>query len=261
MQSPTNAQIRAWARENGLAVSERGRIPARVLDAYAAAHGGAVETAPVEAEPVTAAPVEEPAAPAPLPAPQPEPPTVEPPPAFEPVAQSPADPQPSFAARYRERGLLLPIAALLVISLVGAALYLLLRDDDPAPREAGGTGEVTFEDVRLGDCTAEIPEGVTLTVRVLPCSQPHEGEVYATFELSGDDYPGPSEVERFALGGCQREAVAALPPDDETLYDLVYLAPSEQTWDRGDRTVSCVLSDPNGEPLVGSVVAGTAQRR
>ncbi len=249
MQSPTNAQIRAWARENGLTVSERGRIPARVVEAYAAAHG-AVEEPAVE-EPA----VEEPAATTPAPAPEPTP---EPP--FEQVGQFPADPQPSFAARYRERRLVLPIAALLTLTLVGAVLYLLLRDDDPAAREAGGTGEVTFEDVGLGDCTAEIPEGVTLTVRVLPCSQPHEGEVYATFELSGGDYPGRSEVERFALGGCQREAVAALPPDDKTLYDLVYLAPSEQTWERGDRTVSCILSDPTGEPLVGSVVKGTARR-
>ncbi len=241
MQSPTNAQIRAWARENGLAVSERGRLPARVLDAYAAAHG-----------PVAGPAVEEPAAM--TPAPESEPPT------FEPVAQFPVDPQPSFAARYRERRLLLPIAALLTLSLLGAALYLLLRDDDPSAGEAGDTAEVRFEDVRLGDCTAEIPEGVTLTVRVLPCGEPHEGEVYATFELSGDDYPGSEEVERFSLGGCQREAVAALPPDDETLYDLVYLAPSEQTWERGDRTVSCILSDPTGEPLVGSVVKGTARR-
>ncbi len=256
MQSPTNAQIRAWARENGLAVLERGRIPARVLDAYAAAHGGGTNTAPDQAAaataPVQGAPVEEPAATTAVPTPGL--------PVLDPFAQSPVDPQPSFAARDRERRLLLPIAALLTLSLLGAALHLLLRDDDPSAREAGGTGEVTFEDVRLGDCTAEIPEGVTLTVRVLPCGEPHEGEVYATFELSGDDYPGSEEVERFSLGGCQREAVAALPPDDETLYDLVYLAPSDQTWARGDRTVSCILSDPTGEPLVGSVVKGTARR-
>ena len=160
------------------------------------------------------------------------------------------------------------VGALLALDLAGAALFLLLRDEPPprAPGAADAAGpsgagrEVMFDDVRLGDCTDQIPEGVTLTVRVLPCDQPHEGEVYATFELSGDDYPGAGEIERLALGGCQREAVAALPPDDKTLYDLVYLAPSAQTWDRGDRTVSCVLSDPTGKPLVGSVVAGTVRR-
>ena len=235
MQPPTNAQIRAWARDNGLAVSERGRLPAHVVAAYTAAHDGQPAQAQQHSAPVDAEQVEAPA----------------------PAAPALTDPQPSFAQRYRERRLVLPIVALLALTLLGAAAALLLRDDTSRD---GATGEVAFDDVRQGDCTAEIPEGVTLTVRVLPCSEPHEGEVYATFELSGDDYPGQREVERFALGGCQREAIAALPPDDETLYDLVYLAPSEQTWERGDRTVSCVLSDPTGEPLVGSVVAGTVRR-
>lgn len=36
--SPEVAAIRAWAQENGHAVSERGRIPATVVDAYRAAH-------------------------------------------------------------------------------------------------------------------------------------------------------------------------------------------------------------------------------
>jgi hypothetical protein len=34
------AQIREWARENGYEVNERGRIPANIVAAYRAAHGG-----------------------------------------------------------------------------------------------------------------------------------------------------------------------------------------------------------------------------
>jgi hypothetical protein len=30
--------VRSWARENGFSISERGRIPSNVLDAYHAAH-------------------------------------------------------------------------------------------------------------------------------------------------------------------------------------------------------------------------------
>jgi len=33
------AEIRAWARESGYDVSERGRVPAGVMQAYADAHG------------------------------------------------------------------------------------------------------------------------------------------------------------------------------------------------------------------------------
>src|SRR5690606_34599680 len=36
--SPETAAIREWANENGHKVSERGRIPATVIDAYRAAH-------------------------------------------------------------------------------------------------------------------------------------------------------------------------------------------------------------------------------
>jgi hypothetical protein len=34
-----SGDIRAWAKEHGLAVSERGRIPASVVEQYQAAHG------------------------------------------------------------------------------------------------------------------------------------------------------------------------------------------------------------------------------
>jgi Lsr2 len=32
--SPSNAEVRSWARQNGLTVSDRGRVPAAVLAAY-----------------------------------------------------------------------------------------------------------------------------------------------------------------------------------------------------------------------------------
>lgn len=237
---PTNAEIRAWARAQGMVVSDRGRLPARVVQAYAAAHGTPAPE-PVAPEPVAAEPAE-----------------IDPQSATRPEPAAEGLDAPPRRARRRPGWQLAALGAVVALTLLGAVLFLVLRDGDPSGTTASGA--VTFDDVELGDCTAEIPEGVTLTVTLLPCDEPHEGEVYATFELSGDDYPGAEQIERFALGGCQREAVAALPPDDETLYDLVYLAPSEQTWEQGDRTVSCVLSDPTGKPLVGSVVEGTARR-
>jgi hypothetical protein len=37
--SPSNAEVRSWARENGLTVNDRGRVPASVLSAYREANG------------------------------------------------------------------------------------------------------------------------------------------------------------------------------------------------------------------------------
>ncbi len=36
---PTNADVRAWARQTGLSISERGRVPGSVMAAYRDAHG------------------------------------------------------------------------------------------------------------------------------------------------------------------------------------------------------------------------------
>jgi hypothetical protein len=36
--SPSNADVRSWARDNGLTVSDRGRMPASVMAAYLSAH-------------------------------------------------------------------------------------------------------------------------------------------------------------------------------------------------------------------------------
>jgi len=36
--SPSTAEVRSWARENGMTVSDRGRVPASVMTAYRNAH-------------------------------------------------------------------------------------------------------------------------------------------------------------------------------------------------------------------------------
>jgi hypothetical protein len=42
------AAIKAWARDNGYEVSERGRIPAKIVEAYRAAHEGPKQKAPAK---------------------------------------------------------------------------------------------------------------------------------------------------------------------------------------------------------------------
>jgi hypothetical protein len=49
--------VRAWARENGMKVSERGRIPGDLLAAYEAAQGGSTSPAPKESSGETSATV------------------------------------------------------------------------------------------------------------------------------------------------------------------------------------------------------------
>jgi len=57
VDSPSTSQVRQWAREQGVPVGDRGRIPADLVAQYLAAHG--------RARPVAAAGRRAPAAPAP----------------------------------------------------------------------------------------------------------------------------------------------------------------------------------------------------
>jgi hypothetical protein len=56
--------VRAWARENGYQISDRGRIPAEVTEAYSAAHSsrkGAAKKAPASKSPAKKAAAKAPA--------------------------------------------------------------------------------------------------------------------------------------------------------------------------------------------------------
>lgn len=53
--TPDTSAVRAWARDNGLAVAERGRLPAEVHAAYAAANGGGKTAKPAKAAKATKA--------------------------------------------------------------------------------------------------------------------------------------------------------------------------------------------------------------
>lgn len=49
--TPDTSAVRAWARSNGYDVADRGRLPADVTDAYAAAHGQGSTAAPASGKP------------------------------------------------------------------------------------------------------------------------------------------------------------------------------------------------------------------
>ena len=51
MSEPTQGQLRSWARSQGIAVGDRGRLPATVRSAYAAAHADPAISSP---QPATA---------------------------------------------------------------------------------------------------------------------------------------------------------------------------------------------------------------
>ena len=273
MTTPT-AAVRAWARANGHVVSDRGRIPAAVQAAYDAAH----------AEPEVVAPPP-PAVPPPAAAPPPGQAPWGPGQPSGWYAPGPFPPAPgrdgfSVAAlvlgilpalggilaivfgaialsrirRSGRRGRGFAIAGIVLGSLwlLGIVVAVVISAAAEADRDAAGAvvgaGDVEALELRVGDCAAEPPVGNTLTIRLVPCGEPHAAEVYAEFSLTGNAFPGDDEVARFAGGGCRRRLTEVLGAGAGR-YDLYYLHPTRQTWRGGDRGVSCLAGAPDGEKL------------
>lgn len=345
MAEISGAEIRAWARANGHVVADRGRIPADVVAAYAAAH----RKAPRARKAPAAVPTPEPA----VDAPEPEEPAAEsygrpelelepastdptydqpeveapssppyvppaeraagggawapPPPAWG-APPPPSAPQwaapatgpgggpPAYGAppeqargtsgfaiaalvlgiipilagllgivfgivallrirKTSQRGRGLAIAGIVLGTLWLVALTALIiaaamsEPERTADGRVTGRGTVILDDLRVGDCPASAPDEGARTTKVVPCTEAHRAEVYATFPLSAPSFPGEAEVTRFATGGCNERLATFVGQGRVDSFDIFYVAPNDRSWPLGDREVICLLTPTGGGML------------
>ncbi|NKY41359.1 septum formation family protein [Cellulomonas septica] len=148
--------------------------------------------------------------------------------------------------------------ALLLLALSGCALL----GPEEAPRESPG-GQITESadadvfSVQVGDCinVSGMEEDTEMeSLPVVPCTDPHDGEIYAETELPEGDFPGDAEVQAQGEEFCaaEFETFVGIPYDDSALY-LWPLTPTQAGWDGvDDRVVQCVL-DTDGELVTGTL--------
>jgi hypothetical protein len=84
--------------------------------------------------------------------------------------------------------------------------------------------------------------------------QPHEGEVFAVFDLPAGEYPGAAAVDDEVSKECNTR-LGAYSPSAETDPDvgLFSVYPLEQNWRRGDRQVVCLATASSGGTTTGSI--------
>lgn len=162
--------------------------------------------------------------------------------------------------RIRDRGQTgkgLAIAALVISgcwSLVLAAgitwVALTSAERDTAGRVTDA-GDLEAFEIAVGDCFNQPDGAMVLSVAAVPCTEPHELEAYATFDLIGSDFPGNTEVGREADERCTArfEEFVGMAYADSVL-ELYILHPTEESWTSlDDRTVLCAITDPTGGPV------------
>ena len=123
---------------------------------------------------------------------------------------------------------------------------------------ACSSGDSVFE-LQVGDCfddeyvNGEIPSEIS-DVPLVDCSDLHDNEVYAVFEVNDASYPGQSALDATADEGCFVRFEPYVGRDYyESSLDFIYMTPTSDSWDEGDREVVCVLYAMDLSKLTGSM--------
>jgi Septum formation len=138
-----------------------------------------------------------------------------------------------------------------------------------APRDEPG-GEITASaeadafEILKGDCIdllaldgyGDSPEGDEFEVEsvpVVPCAEPHTGEVYAELVMEGNEFPGAEAMAKKFDEWCYAEFEKFVGLSyDESVYGYTGFYPTQETWDQlDDRTLQCIVSSE--EPVTDSL--------
>jgi hypothetical protein len=157
--------------------------------------------------------------------------------------------------RSRRTGLVaLGVLVVLVVLIVGG--LALFRD-----RISGDVNSL-----QVGDCidspssTSEITD-----VQHQPCSEPHDGEVFALPTYVGADgapYPGADAFATFVRDQClpavEGYTGRTLDEIDAAGLSYAYFYPTASSWtDNNDRGVTCYINKADGSKMTGSVRSST----
>jgi hypothetical protein len=141
----------------------------------------------------------------------------------------------------------------LVLSGVWIVIIVLVSTLSGNATRQSSTGQITHRgnldvfSLTTGDCfdnptdTSDI-ENVT----AIPCTQAHDSQVFAKFDLSGADssYPSQASLNKQADAGCNSRTASIDKTKVSDAMQIRVLFPEEDAWNDGQRTVSCLIVNP-----------------
>ena len=156
--------------------------------------------------------------------------------------------------RTGQRGRGLAIAGL-VLSAVWVVLFIIiavvgnLGSATRSPSTGGIThsGNLSVFSLSVGDCFNNPPGATSLTtVTAIPCTQAHNAQIYAKFNVSGSivNYPGTSSLTRLATSGCNARVGILDKSKITNSMTIRFLYPLADSWLGGNRTIACMIANP-----------------
>jgi hypothetical protein len=132
------------------------------------------------------------------------------------------------------------------VSLQDLTYTYVLRKTHPVDLDHLKVGECLLDgSLGLDDSSAEFP----VAPRVSSCRTPHDAEVFLMTKPWGLDakFPGDESAQNTADSRCRETFSSYIGISwEDSRYQYVSVAPSNSTWDGGDREILCVVFDPEG---------------
>lgn len=144
-----------------------------------------------------------------------------------------------------------------ILAALGFVIYGAATDAD---RDSSGAivggGSVDAFNVRAGDCFNDygsFDDEVT-SVPGVPCSEPHDNEAYAVFDVTVDSYPEGDGMWDLANESCINRFSSFVGTEyEDSSLDIITLYPSPDSWKQDDREVVCAVYDMAENKLEGSM--------
>jgi hypothetical protein len=142
----------------------------------------------------------------------------------------------------------------LILSLIWVAVFVAagVLSGGTATRQSA-SGKITHRGnlgvfaLATGDCFDNPTNTQDIeSVTALPCTQAHDSQVFAKFNLSGDNnaYPAPDALTKLADTGCNSRTGSIDKPKTNADMTIRVLFPERDAWADGQRTVSCLIVNP-----------------
>ena len=146
--------------------------------------------------------------------------------------------------------------AIYIAAALGFGIYGALTDAD---RDSTGAiidgGSVDAFHVRIGDCFNDASSfgNEISSLAGVPCSDPHDNETYAVFDVSITSYPEGDGMAQLANESCVELFDSFVGKDYESSsLDVMTMYPSPESWNQKDREIVCAVYDMEANKLVGS---------
>lgn len=118
-----------------------------------------------------------------------------------------------------------------------------------------GEGTVDAFNMQVGDCfndTGTYDDEIT-SVPGVPCSEPHDNEAFAVFDISLPEYPSEDAMGEIAYNSCVERFEAFVGRDYESSsLEVTTMYPTQGSWNQDDREIVCAIYSMDTVKLVGS---------